>query len=114
MRLNLYQNHLSLITDFEKYCTASQCFNCDELWCERNHFLRYCKKCTITTRQTYPGGLFKPKETIFEKLAMIGITVPLKDRFFPYLACFDFERYFDTENLPKNGPQLTFQSRHVA
>ena len=31
MRLNLYQNHLSLITDFEKYCTVYQCSNCDEL-----------------------------------------------------------------------------------
>ena len=54
MRLNLYQNHLSLITDFEKYCTVYQCSNCDELWYKRNHFLRHCKKCTITTRQTYP------------------------------------------------------------
>ena len=51
---------------------------------------------------------------MFEKLAMIGITVPLKDRFFPYFASFDFKCYFDTENLPKNGPQLTFESRHVA
>ena len=45
---------------------------------------------------------------------MIGITVPLKDRIFPYFVCFDLECYFDTENLPKDGPQLTFESRHVA
>ena len=44
---------------------------------------------------------------------MIGITVPLKDRYFPYFACFDFECYFDTANLLKNGPQLTFEARHV-
>ena len=58
--------------------------------------------------------MFKCKETIFEKLAMIGIIVPLKDRYFPYFACFDFECYFDTANLPKNGSQLTFEARHVA
>ena len=85
-----------------------------KLWCNRKNFLRHCKTCKLITRQTYPGGVFKPKETIFEKLAMIGITVPLQDRFFPYFACFDFECYFDSENLSKNGPQLTFESRHVA
>ena len=45
---------------------------------------------------------------------MIGITVPLKDRHFPYFACFDVECYFGTANLPKNGPQLTIESRDVA
>ena len=114
MRLNLYQNHLSLITEFEKYCTVYQCSNCDELWYKRNHFLRHCKTCKLITGHTYSGGPLKPKETVFEKLTMVGITVPLKDRVFPYFACFDFECYFDTENLPKNGPQLTFESRHVA
>ena len=44
---------------------------------------------------------------------MIGIIVPSKDRHFPYFACFDFECNFDTVNLPKNGPQLTFESNHV-
>ena len=93
---------------------SHQCSTCDKLWYERNHFLRHCKKCAITTRQTYPGSVFKCEETIFEKLVMIGIIVPLKDRYFPYFACFDFECYFDTANLPKNGPHLAFQARHVA
>ena len=45
---------------------------------------------------------------------MIGITVPMQDRPYPYFACFDFECYFDTANLPKNGPKLTFETGHVA
>ena len=45
---------------------------------------------------------------------MIGITVPMQDRHYLYFACFDFECYFDTVNLPKNGPKLTFKARHVA
>ena len=35
IRLNAYQNHLSLITDFEKYCSVYQCTICDELWYKR-------------------------------------------------------------------------------
>ena len=35
IRLNVYQNHLSLITDFEKYCSVYQCAICDELWHKR-------------------------------------------------------------------------------
>ena len=53
-------------------------------------------------------------ETIFEKLAMIGIAVPLKNRYFSYFACFDFECYFNTANLPKNGSEITFEARHIS
>ena len=53
-------------------------------------------------------------ETIFEKLAMIGIAVPLKDRYFLYFACFDFESYFDSANLPNHGSEITFEARHIS
>ena len=74
MALNKYQNHLSLITDFGKCCDVYHRFmSCDKLHYRRAHFLRHCKTCKVITRQTYPGGIFKAKETIFDKLAMIGI-----------------------------------------
>ena len=30
MKLNVYENHLSLITDFEKYCHVYQCVHCNK------------------------------------------------------------------------------------
>ena len=112
MRLNVYQNHLSLITDFEEYCSVYQCAIYDELSYKRKNHLRHCRTCKPATSTKFPGGVFKPQETIFEKLAMIGITVPMQDRHYPYFACFDFECYFDTANLPKNEPKFTFEARH--
>ena len=113
MALNEYQNHLSLITDFEKYCAVYHCMSCRKLHYGQAHFLRHCKTCQVISRQTYFGGIFKAKETIFEKLAMIGINVPPNDRHFPYYVCFDFESLFDKQNLPQNAQQLSYEARHV-
>ena len=114
MALNKYQNHLSLITDFEKYCTVCRCMFCNKLHYTRKNFLRHCKTCKVITQQKYPGGIFKAKETIFEKLAMIGINISPNDHHFPYYACFDFESLFDKQNLQQNAQQLTYEARHVS
>ena len=29
------------------------------------------------------------------------------------MACYDFEAYFSQEHLPRNGPKLSFEARHV-
>ena len=113
MALNKYQNHLSLITDFEKYCAVYHCMSCDKLHYGKKDFLRHCKTCKVITRQTYPGGIFKAKETIFDKLAMIGINVPPNNRHFPHYACFDFKSLFNKRNLPQNAQQLSYEARHV-
>ena len=113
MALNKYQNHLSLITDFEKFCTVYHCTSCRKLHYGRANFLCHCKTCKVITRQTYPRGIFKPKETIFEKLTMIDINIPPNDRHFPYYSCFDFESLFDKQNLPQNAQKLSYEARHV-
>ena len=113
LALNKYQNHLSLITDFEKYCVVCHCMSCKKLHYGKKDFLHHCRTCKVITWQTYPGGIFKAKETIFEKLAMIGINVSPNDLHFPYYTCFDFENLFDKPNLPPNAQQLSYKARHV-
>ena len=113
MNLNKYQNHLSLIYDFDNYCAVYCCMSCKKLYCGRKGFLRHCKTCKVITRQKYPGGIFKAEETIFEKLAMINIHVPPNDRNFPFYSCFDFEAFFEKQNLPQNAQQLTYEARHI-
>ena len=51
--------------------------------------------------------------TIFEKLEQIGIQVFKQDRFYPYYVCYDFEAYLYRDQLPENGPKLSFEVRHV-
>ena len=98
MNLNKYQNHLSLICDFDKYCAVYCCMSCKKLHYGRKAFLRHCKACKVITRQKYPGDIFKAKEKIFENLAMIGVHVPPNDRNFPFYECFDFESFFNKRN----------------
>ena len=55
----------------------------------------------------------KNTPSIFEKLEGIGVCVFQNIRHYPFYACFDFECYFSTESLPKNGEMLSFAARHV-
>ena len=49
----------------------------------------------------------------FERLKQIGIQIPKQDRFYPFYACYDFEAYLYRDQLPENGPKLSFEACHV-
>ena len=112
MRLNVYENHLSVIVDFEHYCGVYQCVHCDKLWNDISHYYRHTKSCTTTVREVFPGGIHKNPATIFEKLKEIGIVVPHCDRHFPFFACYDFEAYFSKKHI-SNSSMLTLDACHI-
>ena len=112
MRLNVYENHLSVIVDFEHYCGVYQCVHCDKLWTNVKHYNRHTKSCTTTVHEVFPGGIHKNPATIFEKLEEIGIVVPNCDRYFPFFACYDFEAYFSKKQI-SNSPMLTLDTCHI-
>ena len=112
MRLNVYENHLSVIVDFEYYCGVYQCVHCDKLWNDISHYYRHTKICTTTVRKVFPGGIHKNPATIFEKLEEIGIVVPHCDRYFPFFACYDFEAYFSKKQI-SNSSMLTLDACHI-
>ena len=108
----MYQNHLSLVKDFDFYCAVGlfQCKTCTKLWYSRDHYLRHCKKCTAGVRESCSGGIYKATPTIFQKLEEINVFVPQKDRYYPFFACYNFESFFDCNNLPKNSKMLSFEA----
>ena len=55
MRLNVYENHLSVIVDFKQYCGVYQCIHCDKLWDHSGHYDRHTKSCTTMVREVFPG-----------------------------------------------------------
>ena len=79
MRLNVYENHLSLITDFEKYCHVFQCTKCNVLFNRNNNLVQLIKSCSDKVRETFPGGVHRSPPTLFERLEEIGIRVPPED-----------------------------------
>ena len=113
MKVNVFENHLSLIIDFEKYCSVYQCKHCDKLWYRNSDYYRHTKTCTTAVYESFPGGVYHNPHTIFEKFEQIGIQVPKQDRIYPYYACYDFEAYLCRDQLPENGPKLMFEARHV-
>ena len=112
MRLNVFENHLSVIVDFERYCGVYQCVHCDKLWYRNCNYYRHTKSCTTTVREVFPGGIHKNPASIFEKLEEIGIVVPRCDRHFPFFACYDFEAYFSKTKIFNNS-MLTVDACHL-
>ena len=75
MRLNVYENHLSVIVDFGLYCGVYQCVHCDKLWDHSGSYYHHTKSCTTTAREVFPGGIPKNPATVFEKLEEIRINI---------------------------------------
>ena len=53
MKVNVFENHLSLIIDFEKYCRVYQCKHCDKLWYQNYNYYRHTKTCTTTVPKSF-------------------------------------------------------------
>ena len=82
---------------------------------QQSQLLQYIhtKTCQATVYNLFPGGIYKNLTTISKKLKEIGICVLPNKRFFPYFGCYKFEANIYRENLPRNGPKLSFEARHV-
>lgn len=91
MYVNMYENHLSYIRDFSMYAQKYQCKSCDRHFDHAGHLHRHQRACSNQTKFVYPGGFYRPTESIFERLNEFGINVPDDQRTFPWFVCYDFE-----------------------
>ena len=82
--LNVFKNHLSLITDIQM---------CDKLFVEMWNLKQHETKCDGTVEYAFPGGVYKNKLSIFEELEEMGVRVQEEDKYEKWFACFDFEAY---------------------
>ena len=64
-------------------------------------------------RRVFPGGVYHSTPSIFERLEDENIRVDESLRYYPYQATFDFECWFDTEQLPSDSDQVHWVARHV-
>ena len=96
------------------YCHSYRCQKCgDSLW-KRSYILhRHESVCEGGIRRTYPGGVYQPSPSIFQRLDDEGFGVIEYLRYYPYRATFDFECYFSDERLPPNSDKLQWSARHV-
>ena len=101
MNLNIYRNHLSLITNFKLYGKVYSCEKCHHVFSSAFNLKRHTaitKDCT-KVRFVYKGGVYRPAKTVFQKLAELGVQTPEHLHIYPYRIVFDFESYFVKPSL---------------
>ena len=91
--LNVFKNHLSLITDIQMYFKEFICGGCGKLSTRMLDNKRHETKCDGTVEYAFPGGIYKNKLSIFEELEEMGVRVQEEDKYEKWFACFDFEAY---------------------
>ena len=69
--------------------------------------------CEAGVRRIYKGGVCHTTPSVFQRLDDEGITVADTLRFYPYRATFDFECFFDGDDLPANSDLVQWIARHV-
>ena len=112
--LNLYETHFSYIKDINTYCHSWRCRNCEtSLWKSPYHLHRHESTCEAGVNRIYKGGVYQPPSSIFQRLDDEGITVPEALRFYPFRATFDFECFFDRDNVPADSDKVHWIARHV-
>ena len=114
MYLNLYEAHFSYIKDIRMYSHSYKCSKCEQALLKCPYDLhRHELTCGAGENQIYKGGVYRPPSSIFQRLDDEGITVPEALRFYPFRATFDFECYFDRDNVPADTNTLQWSARHV-
>ena len=114
MYLNLYETHFSYIKDINTYCHSWRCRNCEtSLWKCPYDLHRHERTCTEGIKRVYKGGVYHPPSSVFERLDDEGIIEEDVLRYFPYRATFDFECYFDRDNVPADSDRVQWIPRHV-
>ena len=115
MYLNLHETHFSFIQDVRMYCHSYRCRKCgDSLWNVASMLHRHERTCTRTcTRRVYPGGVYHSTPSVFERLDDENIRVAESLRYYPYRTTFDFECWFETEQLPSDSDKVQWVARLV-
>ena len=114
MYVNLHETHCSLIRDIKAYGHSYRCSNCDDsLWKYPAWLEQHELTCDAGVRHVYNGGVYHTTPSVFQRLDDDGITVVDTLRFYPYRETFDFECFFDRENLPADSDRVQWIARHV-
>ena len=114
MYLNLHEAHVSFIQDVRMYSNSYRCRKCgDSLWKDAWALCRHERTYTGCVRRVYPGGVYHLTPSVFERLDDENIRVAESLRYYPYRATFDFECWFDTEQLSLDSDKVHWVARHV-
>ena len=116
LQLLAYKDHFCYIKNVDRLGHAFACSKCKKLWKNKFRLNRHEKTCNGTgQKHTYTGGVYIPPPSPLERLSRHGLSVDASETF-PFRATFDFETYFEKDNLPKTkklDSKTVYTARHV-
>lgn len=91
MHLNLYEHHLSYISNFNSYAQKFLCKTCRRHFRYLTNMKRHQRVCTGKTKRKFQGGFHYSPSTVFDKLEQFGVSVPENERIYEWFLVYDFE-----------------------
>jgi len=114
MKLNLFEDHFSYIKDMKKYSKSFTCERCGKVFQKDCKLMRHERTCEAKVKLDYPGGVYTPSKTVFEKLEEEGVEVPQDLKYSKYFGTFDIEVFYPKSNtLPAKRPKLEFTAEYT-
>ena len=113
MSVNLYKDHVHLITNIDKYANKYACPACSRMFRKRWLMDRHKKTCDNRTRYTFPRGVYTYNKSVFEKLEEGGIFVPHDKRFFDKVCVFDMESILQKYHYTTSSGLTTLTGKHI-
>ncbi|KAK3098713.1 hypothetical protein FSP39_022331 [Pinctada imbricata] len=112
MNLNMFDEHLSYISNMKTYSKKYQCTTCDRCFPSSWRCLQHERRCENKTKFVYPGGFHNQHPTIFETLDEYGIHTDLDLRYYPYFIVYDFEAILLPQDPVDHTKKLKWQAEH--
>ena len=92
--MNVYEHHLSFITDPMMYAKSYICNRCGKLSTKMSDNNRHQLKCNGKVKFNLLGGIYKNNPSVFEDMERLGCqNIEEEDKTGKWFACFDFEAY---------------------
>lgn len=113
--LDMFDTHLSLITNIDGYTKKFSCSKCGVPFNRYSNCIRHtasCKGQEGGTKLRFPGGFFKQPQTVFQKMAEYGIEIP-DEPFYPYFAVFDYEPILKPIPQPEVSTNTRWINEHI-
>lgn len=112
MFLNLFGNHVSYITNINRYAKKYVCSICKKHFSTAKKLTRHSKCCSDKTKHIFPGGFYEMKKTIFDELKEIDIIVNEQDKLFPWFIVFYFEAVLEDLDSNMTTTKLKLERIH--